>query len=326
MSSEVNQVAGNGNANPFKKAERSQAWLKLGLTGPSGSGKTYSALAIASGMAKRIALIDTENRSASLYSDRFEFDILELEPPYEVEKYITAIKAAVEAGYEVLIIDSISHAWAGQGGLLQQKEELDARGASGNARNKNQFSNWAPITKKQEQFMSWILNSDIHLIVTMRSKQEYVIAEGGQIRKLGLQPIQRDGAEYELATVLDIAMNHKAVASKDRTSLFSHDTPMDLGPELGRRLIAWLSQGKPPAKREVPESLVPGIPISVEEVEAMYNYAERFGWAKTDVMAALSKKGMQSLSELKVDQAEKFRQFIHDHPKRAAVREASVAH
>ena len=109
----------------FKKAERRQAKLKIAITGPSGSGKTYSALSIATGLGKKIALVDTENYSASLYSDRFEFDVLALEPPYTVAKYNVAIQEAQKAGYEVLIIDSISHAWAGDGGLLSKKEALD---------------------------------------------------------------------------------------------------------------------------------------------------------------------------------------------------------
>jgi KaiC/GvpD/RAD55 family RecA-like ATPase len=111
----------------FKKAERTKAKLKLAITGPSGSGKTMSALRLAKGIGGRIALIDTENESASLYSDRFEFDTLALSPPYTTDKYLEALKAAMDAQYDVVIIDSISHQWAGEGGILNRKEQLDSQ-------------------------------------------------------------------------------------------------------------------------------------------------------------------------------------------------------
>lgn len=224
----------------FKKAERKQSKLKIALTGPSGSGKTYSALEMASGMGKKIALIDTENGSAALYSDRFEFDTLEIEPPYTVPKYIDAIKAAVAAGYEVCVIDSLTHAWAGEGGLLAKKESLDQRGG-------NSYTNWAGITKEHEAFKAILLNSDIHLICTMRSKQDYVLEvnEKGKSspRKVGLAPIQRDGMEYEFTTVFDIAMDHHALASKDRTGLFDGQIAK-ISKTTGETLMKWLAGGK----------------------------------------------------------------------------------
>jgi hypothetical protein len=229
----------------FKKAERRKAWLKLALTGPSGAGKTYSALLIAKGMGGRIAVIDTENESAQLYAglaEMPEYDHLSIDPPYTVQKYADAIKAALEAGYENLIIDSISHAWQGEGGLLQQKEELDARGAAGSRKDKNNFTNWAPITKQHEQFKAWLLKADVHLIVTMRSKQDYVLADGNRPVKVGMAPIQRDGMEYEFTTVLDLAMNHSAQATKDRTGLFDSKI-FQPSPETGKSLIDWLNGG-----------------------------------------------------------------------------------
>ena len=235
----------------FKKAERRQAKLKIAITGPSGSGKTYSALSIATGLGKKIALVDTENYSASLYSDRFEFDVLALEPPYTVAKYNVAIQEAQKAGYEVLIIDSISHAWAGDGGLLSKKEALDSRGG-------NSYTNWAGITKEHEQFKANLLNSDLHLICTMRSKQDYVldVNEKGKSapRKVGLAPIQRDGMEYEFTTVFDVGMSHEAAVSKDRTGLFDGQIEK-LSAKTGERLLEWLSSAKPvePKAPEAPK-------------------------------------------------------------------------
>lgn len=225
----------------FKKAERKQIKLKLAITGPSGSGKTYSALALAQGLGKKIAVIDTENGSASLYSEHFEFDVLELEAPFNTEKYIQAIKYAEVAGYDVLVIDSITHAWSGEGGLLQQKESIDARGG-------NSYTNWATVTKKHEIFKSAFLNTNMHIICTMRSKQDYVIEQNEKgksaPKKVGLAPIQREGMEYEFTTVFDIAMNHEAIASKDRTGLFT-DQMFKVTKEIGEKISKWLEGGAP---------------------------------------------------------------------------------
>jgi hypothetical protein len=221
----------------FKKSQKKSIKLKVAITGASGSGKTFSSLRLASGLGKRIALIDTENGSASLYADQFEFDVLELKPPFETEKYIHAIKDAEEAGYEVLIIDSLSHAWAGEGGLLEQKEKMDSRGG-------NSYTNWGNITKKHEAFKSAFLQTDIHIVCTMRSKQDYImeVNDKGKMtpKKVGLAPIQRDGMEYEFTTVFDVAMNHDAIASKDRTSLFS-DKIFKITEDTGLQLKKWLN-------------------------------------------------------------------------------------
>lgn len=225
----------------FQRAEKKQAKLRLAITGPSGSGKTYSALAIAFGMGKKVALIDTENHSAALYADEFTFDTLEIDPPYTIAKYLEAIKAAVDAGYDVLVIDSISHAWAGEGGLLEKKSGIDARGG-------NSYVNWAPITKEHEAFKAMLLHCDIHLIVTMRSKQDYVLAENerGKVapKKVGLAPIQREGMEYEFTLVLDMGMDHNASVSKTRVRSFDGRL-FKPGQETGRELLNWLDSGKP---------------------------------------------------------------------------------
>lgn len=231
--------------NPFHKATRTQVKLKVAITGPSGSGKTYSSLLMAQGMGKKIALIDTENASASLYSDNFNFDTLIIDPPYLIDKYIKATKAAIDAGYDVLVIDSISHAWAGDGGLLSKKEALDARGG-------NQYTNWATITKEHELFKSMLLNANIHLICTMRSKQDYVLNtndKGKQVPiKVGMAPIQREGLEYELSTVFDISMDHMASTSKDRTGLFDGQI-FKITPDTGKKFIQWVDSAS-----EVPQS------------------------------------------------------------------------
>ncbi len=236
----MNEVATPAKTGFFKKAEKRQGKLRIAITGPSGSGKTYSALLIAKGIGGRIALVDTENKSASDYAGEFDFETIALEPDYTVTKYLAAFKAAVAEGFDVIIFDSISPEWAGKGGLLSRKEDLDGRGG-------NQFTNWAPITKLHEEFKSMLLGSDIHLIATMRSKQDYVVEPAGKDgkmapRKVGLAPIQREGMEYEFTLVLDLAMNHTAACSKDRTGVFQ-DQIFKPTVETGKQLLAWRMEG-----------------------------------------------------------------------------------
>jgi hypothetical protein len=285
----------------FKKAERKRVKLKIAITGPSGSGKTYSALELATGLGKKIALIDTENDSASLYSDRFEFDSLVIDPPYTITKYTEAVKAALADGYEVLVIDSISHAWAGDGGLLSKKEAMDARGG-------NNFANWGTITKEQETFKSALLNADIHMICTMRSKQEYAqIGEGGKLKvqKLGLAPIQRDGMEYEFTTVFDVAMDHKAAVSKDRTGLFG-DRIETLSQKTGEELLAWLggatAEPRQPAKQEqeepVAEKSKRGPLITEPQRKRLYAIASKSGVPDADMKLLLAEYGIESSKDI----------------------------
>jgi hypothetical protein len=254
----------------FKRAQRVQARLRLGISAVSGAGKTYGSLRLARGIVQalidtgqiegglegKIALIDTERKSAALYAHLVPFDTLELEPPYTVDRYQQAIAAAEHAGYVVCIIDQISHAWAGPGGQLEWIDTLKA-GA------RNAMSPWAKVTPVQQEFYDRILRSSMHIIATMRAKSEYVIEEqivNGQKknipRKIGLSPVQREGIEYEFTTCLDIDLDsHMASATKDRTSLFM-DRQTKLDEECGRRLAEWLVSGAkaPPAEPPPPAS------------------------------------------------------------------------
>jgi len=223
----------------FQKAERRKAKLRLALCGPSGSGKTYSALKIAKGMGGKIALIDTENGSGQLYCDIADYDVAEIAPPFSVDKYIGAIKGAEEAGYDVLIIDSLSHAWSKQGGIL---DEVNKRGG------KNSFTNgWRDATPLHDKFIDAILQSSIHIIVTMRAKTAYEMEkdEKGKIIpvKKGMEPVQRAGLEYEFTVVLDMDNErHTATSGKDRTRLFDGKcfTPDE---NTGIELMQWLGMG-----------------------------------------------------------------------------------
>lgn len=219
----------------FTKATRKQRPLKLAITGPSGSGKTWAALTLSTGLGKKVAVIDTENGSASLYSDRFNFDVLDIKPPFDVKKFVEAIYVAEEQGYEVIVIDSFTHVWKGSGGLLEKKDALDSRGG-------NSFANWAGITKEQENLNSVILHSTCSVIVTMRSKQEYVLElnEKGKAspKKVGLAPEQREGTEFNYDIVFDLGMDHQFLVSKDRTGLFDGRIEK-ISKKHAEELLAW---------------------------------------------------------------------------------------
>jgi hypothetical protein len=230
----------------IRKAERKKSKLRLALVGPTGSGKTFSALQLAFGLGTRIGLIDTEHGSGDLYADLGDYDVITLEPPYTVAKYRDAIVALEDAGYDVIIVDSLSHAWSGEGGLLDKQTQLENSG-----RYKNSFATWREITPDHNKLVEQMLGSPTHIIATMRAKTEYVVEKDDRgknlVRKLGLSPVQRDGVSYEFTLVMDVAENHYAIASKDRTSLFDGWSDR-IGPQTGRTLRQWLDSGTEPAR------------------------------------------------------------------------------
>ncbi len=235
----------------FTKAKREKAKLRLGLTGPSGSGKTYGALLIAKGLGGKIAVLDTEHGSASLYDHLVEFDVLNLDPPYNPERFMKAIEAAENAGYDTLIIDSITHEWIGAGGCLELNEDLTKSKYKGNS-----YQAWSETGTRHRRFLDRILQSSLHIIATMRSKTETAMQESitgkKQIVKLGMKSEQREGSEYELTTVLDIIHDgHYATASKDRTGLFTDKDPAKITEKTGKDLLEWLNQGSEPVKQVV---------------------------------------------------------------------------
>lgn len=229
----------------FQKAERRKAKLRLALCGPSGSGKTFSAIKIAKGIVAgipgggKIALIDTENGSGQLYCDIADYDVAEIAPPFSVDKYIGAIKGAEEAGYDVLIIDSLSHAWSKAGGIL---DEVSKRAG------KNAFTNgWRDATPLHDKFIDSILQSSIHIIVTMRAKTAYEMEKDDRGKvvpvKKGMEPVQRAGLEYEFTVVLDMDNErHTATSGKDRTRLFDGKCFVP-DENTGVELMQWLGMG-----------------------------------------------------------------------------------
>jgi len=229
---------------PFEihRATKCRAKLRLGMSGPAGSGKTYSALLIAHGLGGRIGLIDTEHGSGDLYADLLSegYDVLQLTPPFTPSRYIEAIHAFEATGVQTLIIDSLSHAWSGEGGSLDRHGKLADR--SGNS-----WQAWRQVTPEHNALVEAMLQSPCHVIATMRAKTEYVQEKdertGRQIvRKIGLAPVMRDGIEYEFTIFMELDSQHLAHVGKDRTRLFDG---MIIRPDsdTGRELLAWLDSG-----------------------------------------------------------------------------------
>ena len=252
----------------FKQAGRQVAKLRLALSGPSGSGKTYSALLIASGIVplNKVAVIDTENGSANLYANLGTYSVLTLHPPYTPKKYIEAIRAAEQEGFELVIIDSLSHAWNGEGGLLEQKDKATDAKYKGNG-----WAAWREVTPEYNKLIETMLNSPCHIIATMRAKTEYMQDDSNgrkRIVKVGAAPIQRDGIEYEFTVVFDLSIDHVATVNKDRTRLFDGQYFVPT-PDVGKTLKQWLDAGEPaPAPQPVPVPAVQSAPQATAPQQA----------------------------------------------------------
>lgn len=229
----------------FQKATKKQAKGRMAIDGPSGSGKTFTALRVAKALAPtgKIAVIDTERGSASKYADLFDFDVCEIVDDFHPKHYIEALKAAEDAGYEVIVIDSMSHAWEGTGGILELTDKVAARSKAGNS-----YTAWRETTPIHGSLINAILQSKCHVIATMRTKTEYVLEEDDRGRKIpkkvGMAPVQRAGVEYEFDVVVDMDLKHNGVVAKTRChkltdQVFSPPTENDLG----KTFAAWLSDG-----------------------------------------------------------------------------------
>lgn len=222
----------------FVKAKKEKIWTKILLGGSSGSGKTYSALRLATGLAKKcgsgIAAIDTEAGRIRYYANEFDFSDMQLTEPFTPEKYIEAINDAVSSGFKVLIIDSISHEW---NYCVDIHDKMPG----------NSWTNWAKVTPRHDAFMEKILQAPIHIIATVRGKDEYVLEEknGKQTpKKVGLGFKQRDGVEYNYTATFNIAQDtHIAEATKDNTHIFEGRYEV-LTEKDGEALYDWANTGE----------------------------------------------------------------------------------
>ncbi len=221
----------------LKQSERKRAKIKMALQGPAGSGKTYSSLLLAEGLTNgdfsKVAVIDTENGSSNLYAHLGRYYVLNLKPPHTPEAYIEAIDACLESKMEVIIMDSISHGWEY---LLEYHAGLVG----------NSFANWAKVTPRYKLFIDKILQTDAHIISTMRTKQDYVLnnKEGKYVpEKVGLKAIQRDGIDFEFTLVFDLNIKNFATSQKDRTGLFMNQGEFKISPSTGKTILNWCRNG-----------------------------------------------------------------------------------
>lgn len=225
----------------FVPAEKSQLKARVLISGAAGSGKTIAALELASALGSRVAVIDTENGSAALYSDKYKFEMLNLQPPYPPEDFVQAIKVAENSGFDVIVVDGITPEWSGTGGCLDLHTKLGGR-----------FQDWAKITPRHRSFIQKILECSTHIICTCRSKQGYAMDEQSKkVTKLGMAPEQRDGLDYEMTLVFNIInQTHLAEATKDRTGLFDGKQFL-ISKNTGLEILEWLNSGTP-AKSPAP--------------------------------------------------------------------------
>ncbi|MEJ8605592.1 AAA family ATPase [Riemerella anatipestifer] len=237
----------------LRPSERKRAKIKIALQGSAGSGKTYSSLLLAQGLTNgdfsKVAIIDTENGSADLYAHLGNYNMLSMQPPFSPQKYVQAIEVCEKAGMEVIILDSISHCWDY---LLDYHSSLTG----------NSFTNWAKIKPLEKLFIDKILQSNAHVIATMRTKQDYVLNQkDGKFvpEKVGLKAVQRDGLDFEFTLVFDVDIKHFAVASKDRTEIFMDKPEFIITSETGKIILDWCNSGKlevPSSSKELSEQEV----------------------------------------------------------------------
>ncbi len=248
----------------FQKATRRKAKARVALVGPSGSGKTFTALRLARGLVGpegRIAVIDTERSSASKYAgDVEEFDCLDLDH-HSPREYVEAIGDAAREGYDVLVIDSLSHAWNGRGGALEQVDQAAKRSQG------NSYVAWRDVTPQHNALVDAILAYPGHVIVTMRAKTEYVIEAGKNgkqaPRKVGLAPIQRDGMEYEFDVCADIDLEHNFIVTKSRCPVLTDAVIPNAGYDVASVLRAWLDQGEVAAAAQLAAPKVDGLAAAI---------------------------------------------------------------
>ncbi|MEV5129280.1 AAA family ATPase [Streptomyces sp. NPDC053705] len=225
----------------FAPATKEQSKARVALDGPSGSGKTYTALTIASALGSRIALIDTERGSARKYANEFAFDVLEM-AYFSPDDLVEALAAAGSAGYDVVIVDSLSHFWSGTGGMLEQVDTAAKKGFGGNS-----FGGWKEARPMERRMVDALVAYPGHVVVTMRSKTDYVLEtndRGRQVpRKVGMKPEQREGLEYEFDIVGSMDWENNLHVTKSRARSLTGAFVKQPGIEFGQQIKDWLEDG-----------------------------------------------------------------------------------
>lgn len=290
----------------FKKAIKEQAKLLMAISGPSGSGKTYTALTFASELAGdgRIAVLDTEHGSASKYADLFDFDVLEMRPPFHPDRFTEIVKAAKSAGYSVLVMDSLTHAWDGEGGALDIVNTITPKFKG------NSYMAWGEVTPIWNKMLNTIVGSGgadgMHVIGTMRSKTEYILQENSRgktvPKKVGMASIIRANSEYEFDILIEMDIDNVGVIMKTRCPALTGGVYTKPGKNVTDILKEWLGSGAAPTVRAEPE------PVFEKPVEQVERPAVSRGQAFSQMNAAQS---VEAWSESAYDLPE-VRQFFDD--------------
>lgn len=236
----------------FKKAIKTDAKLRMALSGPAGSGKTKTSLIFATALAegKPIALVDTEHGSASKYADEFDFDVLEL-AEFHPDRFVEAIQFAADNGYGVIVLDSLSHAWNGIGGMLDLVDQIAKRKYQGNS-----FAAWKDATPVQNRMIEAIIGTDIHIIATMRAKTEYAMEKDERTgksapKRVGMAPQQRDGFEYEFDIMGELDVDNTLIIQKTRCSAINGKIFAKPDSKVMEPIKAWLKGEAKPAPNNI---------------------------------------------------------------------------
>jgi hypothetical protein len=229
----------------FTKATKTAAKGRIALDGPSGSGKTYTALTIADVLGDHLAVIDTEHGSASKYADMFDFDTLALER-YSPQILIEALAAAAAAGYDVAIVDSLSHFWMGTDGMLEQVDK-----AARASQDRHGMSGWKAMRPVERQMVESLLAYPGHVICTLRVKTDWVEGENArgkrQMMKVGTKAEQREGIEYEFDLVASMDLTNELTVVKSRCPALSGEIVSRPGRQFAETFKSWLEDGTQPA-------------------------------------------------------------------------------
>ncbi|QBI97403.1 AAA-ATPase [Mycobacterium phage Fancypants] len=224
----------------FKPATREASYARIALSGPSGSGKTYTALALGTALADKVAVIDTERGSASKYVglNGWQFDTVQPDS-FSPLSLVELLGLAAGGEYGCVIVDSLSHYWMGVDGMLEQADRHAVRG--------NTFAGWKEVRPDERRMIDALVSYPGHVIVTMRSKTEYVIEENERgkktPRKVGMKPEQRDGIEYEFDVVGDLDHDNTLTVVKSRIHTLAKAVVPMPGEEFAHRIRDWLSDG-----------------------------------------------------------------------------------
>ena len=267
----------------IKKAEKKQCKLRMTICGASGSGKTGSALLLARGIGGKTVVIDTERGSSNLYDKLHEFDVLELLPPHSPQRFMEAIAQCEKTGYEIIIVDSMSHAWAGEGGVLERVENYKTTGGKSDT-----WGGWGKVgTPEQNKLINKILQTNAHIICCLRAKTEWGEEErnGRKYKvKLGLAPVQRADLEYEFTLAFDMQHPaHLATVSKNRTNIFTENAEVGflITEDTGKLIASWLDSGvqtpKPTEEQLMRESEILTYLKESPDLQTLNNYAAAFG-------------------------------------------------